>query len=62
MRWFLHQLNLQKALYRTRSFPRSVLLVRLMRVFYWMARISTVALSMQVQNKVRLLNLRLFRT
>ncbi|WP_279599415.1 glycosyltransferase family 2 protein [Methylobacterium sp. E-065] len=61
-RWFLHQLNLQKALYRTKSFPRSVLLVRLMRVFYWMARISTVALSMQVQNKVRLLNLRLFRT
>ena len=61
-RWFLHQLNLQKALYRTKSFPRSVLLVRLMRVCYWMARISTVALSMQVQNKVRLLNVRLFRT
>jgi glycosyltransferase involved in cell wall biosynthesis len=61
-RWFMHQLNLQKALYRTKSFPRSVLLVRLMRVCYWMARISTVALSMQVQNKVRLLNVRLFRT
>lgn len=61
-RWFLHQLNLQKALYRTKSFPRSVLLVRLMRVFYWMARIGTVALSMQVQNKVRLLNVRRFRT
>ncbi|MEL6059572.1 MULTISPECIES: glycosyltransferase family 2 protein [unclassified Methylobacterium] len=62
MRWFHNQLNLQKALYRTKSFPRSVLLVRLLRVFYWMARISTAALSMSVQSKIRMLNVRLFRT
>ncbi|MCJ2137702.1 glycosyltransferase family 2 protein [Methylobacterium sp. J-026] len=53
MRWFKNQCNLQKALYQTKSFPRSVLLIRFLRVYYWTLRIGSIALFSKIKNKVR---------
>ena len=52
IRWFRNQCNLQKALSQTKGFPRAVLLIRFLRVYYWTLRIGSMALFSKIKNKI----------